>query len=388
MSAPPPPGPTAPGPAAPGSTTLGRILARRIRQAGPLTVASFMAEALGHPAHGYYRTRDPLGQAGDFTTAPEISQMFGELVGLWCVELWQAMGTPAAVNLVELGPGRGTLMADALRAARLRPGFHAALRLHLVETSPPLREIQAATLRAAAPALTPSWHDSLADVPDGPLLLVANELFDALPIHQFQRTGDGWRERVVTLAGNDETLRFGLAPAGPALALLSPAQRAAPPGAIAEASPAAIALAADIARRVTAEGGAALVIDYGPAESAAGDSLQALRRHQPADPLATPGEADLTAHVDFAALARAAREAGAAVHGPVTQGAFLSRLGIEMRAARLAQRATASQAQDVRAALARLLGPAEMGTLFKVLAIAAPALPVPPGFDPPPAPRS
>jgi NADH dehydrogenase [ubiquinone] 1 alpha subcomplex assembly factor 7 len=193
---------------------------------------------------------------------------------------------------------------------------------------------------------------------------------------------------VVTLAGNDETLRFGLAPAGPTLALLSPAQRAAPVGATAEAAPAAVALAAEIARRVAAGGGGALVIDYGPAESAPGDSLQAVQRHRPADPLAMPGEADLTAHVDFAALARAAREAGAAVHGPVTQGTFLSRLGIEMRAARLMQRATETQAADIRAALARLLGPAEMGTLFKVLAIAAPSLPVPPGFDSPPPPRS
>jgi NADH dehydrogenase [ubiquinone] 1 alpha subcomplex assembly factor 7 len=341
-----------------------------------------MAEALGHPTLGYYRTRDPLGAAGDFTTAPEISQMFGEMIGLWCVELWQAMGGPAPFNLVELGPGRGTLMADALRAARLRPAFAAAARLHLVETSPTLRAAQAARLRDAAPDMAPAWHDGLAGVPDGPLLLIANELFDALPVHQFQHTGEGWRERVVALAEDGETLCFALAPAGPAIALLATAQRAAPAGAIAEVSPASVALAAEIGRRVAAHGGAALIIDYGPAESAAGDSLQALCRHQPVDPLSMPGEADITAHVDFAALARAAREAGAAAHGPLTQGTFLSRLGIEMRAARLLQGATASQARDIRTSLARLLGPAEMGTLFKVLAIAAPSLPAPPGFLP------
>jgi NADH dehydrogenase [ubiquinone] 1 alpha subcomplex assembly factor 7 len=367
-------------------TPLGRLLARRIRLAGPLTLAQYMAEALGHPEHGYYRTRDPFGAAGDFTTAPEISQIFGELLGLWCVEMWQALGSPAALNLVELGPGRGTLMADALRAARLRPAFRAAATAHLVETSEGQRARQAATLAQAEPALMPVWHDSLATVPDGPMLLLANELFDALPIHQFVRTADGWRERVVALApdagADGDSLCFGLAPPGPALALLADAHRAAPVGAIAEVSPAAIALAAEIARRA-AVGGAALVIDYGPAASAAGDSLQAVRQHRPADPLAAPGEADLTAHVDFAALARAAREAGATVHGPLPQGTFLARLGLEMRAAALLRTASPAQARDIRAAVARLLDPAEMGTLFKALAIVAPSLPVPPGFGPP-----
>jgi NADH dehydrogenase [ubiquinone] 1 alpha subcomplex assembly factor 7 len=362
---------------------LARLLARRIRQSGPLTVAAFMAEALGHPEHGYYRARDPFGAAGDFVTAPEISQIFGELLGLWCVEMWQAMGSPPALRLVELGPGRGTLMADALRAARLRPAFHDAVTLHLVETSPALRARQTAALREAQPARAPLWHDSLAEVPGGPMLLIANELFDALPIHQYQRTAAGWRERVVSLAEDGENLCFALAPAGSTLGLISAAQRQAPVGAFAEVSPAAIGLAAEIARRVAAQGGGALIIDYGPAESAPGDSLQAVRRHQPTDPLAAPGEADLTAHVDFAALARAARELGAAVHGPVAQGMFLSRLGIEMRAARLAQHASAEQARDIAAAVARLLGPAEMGTLFKALAITAPSLPVPPGFESP-----
>jgi len=257
-------------------TPLGRLLARRIRQAGPLTLAQYMAEALGHPEHGYYRTRDPFGAAGDFTTAPEISQMFGELLGLWCLEMWQALGTPDAVSLVELGPGRGTLLADALRAARLRPAFRAAVTVHLVETSESLRARQATTLAQAEPGVAPVWHESLATVPDGPMLLLANELFDALPIHQFVRAEEGWRERVVALADDGESLCFGLAPPGPALALLGEAQRVAPIGAIAEVSPAAIALAAEIARRAVA-GGAALVIDYGPAASGPGDEVSAGR---------------------------------------------------------------------------------------------------------------
>lgn len=364
-------------------TPLGELLAQRIRHTGPITLAQYMAEALGHPRHGYYTTRDPFGRAGDFTTAPEISQMFGELVGLWCVAVWQSMGSPARLCLAELGPGRGTLMADALRAARLRPAFRAAARVHLVETSPVLRARQAETLRAAEPELEPAWHDSVSTLPDGPLLLIANELFDALPVHQFQRTAEGWRERVVTLDDSGDRLAFALAPPGPALALLAPAQRSAPQGAVAEVSPASLALASEIARRVAAGGGAALVVDYGPAESAAGDSLQAVQGHRPVDPLDAPGEADLTAHVDFAALSRAAREQGAAVHGPVPQGRFLASLGLEARAAALLRRADQAQAASIRAAVARLLGADEMGTLFKALAIAAPGLPVPPGFDSP-----
>jgi len=362
-------------------TPLGQLLAQRIRHTGPITVAQYMAEALGHPHHGYYTTRDPFGRAGDFTTAPEISQMFGELVGLWCVAVWQSMGSPPRLCLAELGPGRGTLMADALRAARLRPAFRAAAAVHLVETSPVLRARQAETLRAAEPGFEPVWHESVSTLPEGPLLLIANELFDALPVHQFQRTAEGWRERVVTLDESADQLAFALAPPGPALALLTPAQRAAPPGTVVEVSPACVALASEIARRVAAEGGAALVVDYGPAESAAGDSLQAVQGHRHIDPLAAPGEADLTAHVDFAALAQAARECGAAVHGPVPQGRFLASLGLEARAATLLRRADAAQAASIRAAVARLLAAGEMGTLFKALAIAAPSLPLPPGFE-------
>ncbi|MEX0815038.1 MAG: SAM-dependent methyltransferase [Dongiaceae bacterium] len=359
-------------------TPLAERLARRIREGGPLTVAAYMAEALGNPEHGYYRRGDPFGVAGDFITAPEISQMFGELIGLWCAETWRRMGGPDPVRLVELGPGRGTLMADALRAVRLVPEFRAAIDLHLVETSPLLRVRQAKMLRAAE--LTPAWHDDFAGVPDGPLLLVANEFFDALPIHQFQRVGDFWRERVVALDAQGRGFRFALAAAGPAAALPAPAD--APDGAIAEICPAGRDLAAAIGARVARDGGAALIVDYGPAESAAGDSLQAVRRHRPVDPLADPGAADLTAHVDFAALARAAAAAGAAAHGPLPQGLLLDRLGILMRAAVLVQRATPAQVRDISTAARRLRDPLNMGRLFKALAIAAPGL-APPEFEPP-----
>jgi NADH dehydrogenase [ubiquinone] 1 alpha subcomplex assembly factor 7 len=352
-------------------SALAEFLARRIALTGPITVAEFMAEALGHPVHGYYQRRDPLGSAGDFITAPEVSQMFGEMIGLWCVEVWHAMGGPSPCRLVELGPGRGTLMADALRAARIRPAFAAAMRLHLVETSPHLRERQGEVLAAHQP----QWHANFGEVPDGPLLLVANEFFDALPVHQFLLGPEGWYERVVTAEG--ERLAFASAPPGPSFALLTERQRGGP---AAEVSAAALTLAADIGRRVAAHGGAALIIDYGSSQSLPGESLQAVRRHQPVDPLADPGEADLSAHVDFAALARAARQAGAAAYGPLPQGEFLHRIGLDARAASLKARATPTQMHEIDAARRRLLDAREMGTLFKVLAVTAPSLALPPGF--------
>jgi NADH dehydrogenase [ubiquinone] 1 alpha subcomplex assembly factor 7 len=352
-------------------TPLTRLLQRRIALSGPITIADFMAEALGHPEHGYYQRRDPLGRAGDFITAPEVSQMFGELIGLWCVEVWHQMGCPDPCRLVELGPGRGTLMADGLRAARVRPAFTAAMRLHLVETSPYLRQRQAERLQAHRP----QWHARFAEVPDGPLLLVANEFFDALPLHQFTLAPEGWRER--TVAHDGERLVFAWAMPGPSFALLSESQRRGP---AAEVSPAALALAREIAERLVAQGGAALIIDYGTSRSLPGESLQALRRHRPVDPLTEIGEADISAHVDFGALARAAREAGAAVHGPLPQGEFLLRLGLAARAECLLARATPTQARDIDSARRRLLDAREMGTLFKALALAAPSLPTPPGF--------
>jgi len=279
------------------------------------------------------------------------------------------------VRIVELGPGRGTLAADLLRTLRLLPDLVAGASLHLVETSPRLREKQAATL-AGAPVPV-SWHDRFDDVPPGFTLVVANEFFDALPVRQFVRTAEGWRERVVGL-GDAGGLAFGLGPGALAGCELPPRLRDAPPGSILEVSPASIAVMQAVAGRIARHGGAALVIDYGHGESGVGETLQAMRRHAFADPLATPGEADLTAHVDFAALGRAARSAGAAAHGPLGQGDFLAALGLAARAARLARDADAPTRAAIAAAAERLAGPDQMGTLFKVLAV------TPPGRRPPP----
>ncbi|WP_029007987.1 class I SAM-dependent methyltransferase [Azospirillum halopraeferens] len=367
---------------APAADTLTAALARRIAVEGPITVAAYMAEALGHPRLGYYMKQDPLGAGGDFTTAPEISQAFGELIGLWCADTWQRLGAPPLVRLVELGPGRGTLMADAVRAASVLPVFRQAIRIHLVETSPALRARQRATLAD----LDVTWHDSLDEVPDGPALMVANEFFDALPVRQIQRTPHGWFERLVdreeTPDGAEPRLRFVLEAFGSAGAsLVPPALRDAPPGSVVEVSPASLAIARTLGARLAAQGGAALVIDYGYAGPAVGDTLQAVRRHAYAPVLESPGDADLTAHVDFTALAAAAREGGADVFGPVPQGILLTRLGIVQRTDVLRRGATRTQATALDTALERLIGANQMGTLFKALCLAAPGLGAPAGFE-------
>lgn len=337
-------------------------LRRRIALEGGITIAAYMETVLAGTG-GYYRDRDPLGEGGDFITAPEVSQMFGELLGLWCIDTWRRLGAPDPVHLVELGPGRGTLMADALRAARVAPDFLAAKQLHLVEINAELRRQQQDRLADHAPL----WHESIADLPDGPLLVIANEFLDALPVHQFVMTDQGWRERMVLL--REDALAFGLATPGAALALLRAPHKQARPGEIAETSPAAIALVDGLARRLMAHSGAALFIDYGPAESGLGDSFQALRHHRFHDPLRDPGEADLTAHVDFAALADVVRQAGAGVFGPVTQGDFLRSLGLELRSEMLAEKADPATAEILRRQCRRLIAPGEMGRLFKVLAV-------------------
>ncbi len=358
-------------------TPLGERIVRRIANHGPITLADYMAEVLTDPRHGYYMSGDPFGRRGDFVTAPEISQMFGELIGLWCVDTWQRMGAPVPFLLVELGPGRGTLMADALRAARVEPGFRAAADLHLIEVSPELRGCQ----RRALSGYAVTWHDGIADLPDGPVLLVANEFFDTLPVRQFERAAEGWCERMVVLNAAGE-LALGLSPPSPAAPLIVPeALRRAPPGSLVEVSPAAVGLAAALGRRIADDGGAALIVDYGRAESATGVSLQAVRHHAPHGVLEDPGNADLTAHVDFAALAGAAEEAGARALGPVTQGAFLQRLGLAARAEALSRKATPAQARDVEAARRRLSDADQMGELFKALALAHPSLSRLAGFD-------
>ena len=317
---------------------------------------AFMARANA----AYYAERHPFA---DFTTSPEISQVFGEVLGLWAAVVWESMGRPNPVLLAECGPGRGTLMADALRAARqAAPGFAAALELHLVETSPRLRSEQAARLPGA------KWHDRVEDLPPGPLLLLANEFLDALPIRQFVRRGSEWTERFVVGAAFVEQ---------PAAA---PDLDAAE-GEIVEVCEPAREVVRHLAARVAGNGGAALFLDYGPAESAAGDSLQALHAARAADPLQRPGEADLTAHVDFASLARIARAAGAAVHGPTPQGLFLARLGLFQRTDRLARTQPALRAAGLVGAAQRLAEPDRMGRLFKAMVLCHPALTTPPGFE-------
>jgi NADH dehydrogenase [ubiquinone] 1 alpha subcomplex assembly factor 7 len=332
----------------------------------PERLDRFMARAVA----AYYAGRDPFGRGGDFITAPEISQAFGEVLGLWAAVTWQQMGAPDPVLLVELGPGRGTLMADALRAAAMLPGFRAALRVHLVEASPVLREAQRQRLGEAVAA----WHADTAALPAGPAILIANEFFDALPIRQFIRRGDAWRERHVA-AG-----RFVELPAPPGL----PAE--APEGAVLEWAEAGEALAGALAARLRDQGGALLVLDYGPAGPGFGDSLQAMAAHGRADPLAPPGTVDVTAHVPFAALAAAGRAAGAAAHGPLPMGLFLQRLGLAQRAAILARAAGAGrrgQAGQILSGAERLLAPEGMGRLFKALCLCHPRLPTPPGFESP-----
>jgi NADH dehydrogenase [ubiquinone] 1 alpha subcomplex assembly factor 7 len=361
-----------------GLSGLGAHLERLIALKGPLSLAEFMIESLWHPSAGYYAQSAAIGPSGDYVTAPEISQMFGELIGAWCVATWIAMGRPVPFELIELGPGRGTMMADALRAARIERGFHQAARIHLVEASARMREVQ----RTLAQDGDVTWHDSFGTVPEGPTILVANEFLDALPILQFERTESGWRERLVEFDKSSGRFRFVRAQhETPAAALLPPTFASAAPGSIAELCPAALSLAASVALRLATEGGAALFIDYGPRESRLGATLQALRGHRRHDPLDEPGRADLTAHVDFANFARAASEAGAACHGPVEQGVFLGHLGIRERAERLSSAASAAQAGAIQAALRRLIDGAEMGTLFKALALTHPRLPIPAGFE-------
>ncbi len=346
-------------------TPLEALLIRRIEQAGPMRVDEYMAECLLHPEHGYYTGRDPLGAAGDFTTAPEISQMFGELVGLALAQAWLDQGAPTPFTLAELGPGRGTLMADALRATRRVPGFHAGLRLMLVEASPVLRARQQAALEGFAPR----WVERVQDLPAQPLFLIANEFFDALPVRQFLRAGAGWRERLVGLA--DGRLAFGLG-APVQVAALAGRLADTEEGDMVETCGAGGAIVAEIAARIGRHGGAALIIDYGDAPSL-GDSLQAVRAHQKVPPLAAPGQVDLTAHVDFAALAAAAEGTSTAL---TSQGAFLERLGIAARAQALARNLRPGAARDNHlAAHERLVAPDQMGRLFKVLGLTPPGAP-------------
>jgi NADH dehydrogenase [ubiquinone] 1 alpha subcomplex assembly factor 7 len=356
-------------------SALGDEIKAIIGHEGPISLERYMALALTHPVHGYYMKRDPFGAEGDFTTAPEISQMFGELLGLWAAEVWAAMGSPNPLRLIELGPGRGTLMSDALRAARVAPDFRAALDVCLIETSPTLAAIQHDTLLTAGAPV--SWAGQFEEAPDGPAIIIANEFLDALPIRQYRRGPRGWCERMVGIDGAGK-LSLGLS-AEPERFIKAQA----PEGEVLEIGAVAHRLMFALAARLARQGGAALFIDYGHTATGFGDTLQALRAHRSVDPLTEPGEADVTAHVDFAAMARSARAAGAAVYGPIDQGDFLRALGLDQRAQALSNRAGAAQAADVEAARARLTGKGAegMGALFKVMAVAHRQLPPPPGFQ-------
>ncbi len=411
------------------ATPLARKLVRQIAATGPISVAEFMAACLGDPEFGYYMIREPFGQGGDFVTSPEISQVFGELIGLWGVAVWEAMGAPSRFVLAELGPGRGTLMADALRAAKVRPDFLRAATIAVVETSPRLRAAQREALGSSGTEA--QWFDRVDDLPAAPLIVVANEFFDALPIRQLVRTESGWAERMVGL-GDTGRLAFGLRPIAdpgsapadpplarptadrkgstfaedrhgratsrpstPSLAPWMPGTRPGvtetagtggtspietPLGAILELRPAAEAIVTMLAEPMAREGGAALIIDYGHTEPGFGDTLQALYRHLYDDPLAHPGKADLTAHVDFTALAAAAK-ASAMVRPPINQAEFLGRLGIAERVRQLAAGKPMEEQQAIGVAAHRLVHPEAMGSLFKVLAFSSRGLALP-GFDP------
>jgi len=351
--------------------TLATHMLSRIAAHGPMTLADYMAEALLHPTFGYYTTRNPLGAEGDFTTAPEISQMFGELIGLSLAQIWLDQGAPDPFTLAELGPGRGTLMADILRATARVSGFHAAAQVHFVEASPTLQAEQRIRVPDAI------WTTDVTALPDAPLLLVANEFFDALPIRQFHRAPQGWRE--LQIGAQDGTLTPGLSAPAP-LEQLDHRLDDTKADDIVETCPALSGITQTIAQIIATHGGGALIIDYGDWRSL-GDTLQAVQNHTPVDPFAHPGTADLTAHVDFEAIARAAKPA---LHTRLTpQGVFLERLGITQRAQALASTLNDDQRLDAHiAAHRRLTHPSEMGTLFKVLGLYPQGAAPPPGLDP------
>jgi len=361
------------------SSPLEAEIRRRIALNGPIPLAEFMGLCLYDPQHGYYHHRIPLGAEGDFITAPEISQMFGELVGLWAADVWRSMGAPDQVALIEFGPGHGTMMMDSLRAAGAVPEFRKAVRVHLIETSAALQRRQRQTL-IGVDDVTLQWHAAIEEVPALPSIIVANEFFDALPIRQAERRSTGWHERAVAIDADGElALSVASDPLSDLVPALPPTVAQAPLGAIFEWR--SDDFAVKIARRVATEG-AALIIDYGHLKTATGDTFQAVRLHRHASPLAWPGVTDLTAHVDFEALGKAAQALGARVHGPIEQGTWLKRLGIEARAAVLQANAAEHKRPGITAALQRLTGtgPGQMGSLFKVIGFSAPRIAQLPGF--------
>lgn len=342
-------------------TPLTPILREKIAASGPISIADYMSLALGHPEHGYYIKRDPLGARGDFITAPEISQIFGEMLGLWCAQLWAQMGA-GPISIVELGPGRGTLMSDLLRATKSAAGFHESITIHMVETSPVLAHAQYMKLRDEHPRI--EWLDSVEELPKTKTLLIANEFFDALPIKQYVMTDEGMREKRVTWDATHGVFDFILADPG---LMLAKSGNAIPPGTVMEHSPASRSVMRQLAHHIKTHGGAGLIIDYGYLGEAHHDTLQALKAHLFHPVLADPGEADITAHVDFQSLMDIARDAGNYVAPLVNQGEFLIRMGAQLRLEILLRNATGPQRQNLISGLERLISPQAMGELFKVM---------------------
>lgn len=357
-------------------TALKDKIVRLIAAAGPISVADYMALCLFDPEHGYYTTREPFGAAGDFVTAPEVSQMFGEMVAVWLHAAWQTLGQPEPVTLVEIGPGRGTMMKDMLRTlAKLDGAAFDRLSVAMVEASPRLREIQRATLGASAGRIR--WTSDLSELPqDRPVFVAANELFDAVPVRQYVMTAEGWRERMVTL-DDDGGLIFAAGAGGIDPDLLPASACDAPPGSIVEAAPARAALMQRIAARIARHGGAGLFFDYGTADWSIGDTLQAVRGHRFDPPLAHPGAADLTSHVDFSALAAVARTEGLAT-AVLPQGDFLLGMGLLERAGSLGANGSLALQERLRSEVERLAGPDAMGNLFKAMAVVPPGIAVQP----------
>jgi NADH dehydrogenase [ubiquinone] 1 alpha subcomplex assembly factor 7 len=355
------------------ATTLAERLRERITREGPISVADYMQACLSDARDGYYTTHEPIGASGDFVTSPEVSQIFGELIGLWAVAVWQSMDKPKSVVVAELGPGRGTLLADASRAWRRVSQFAGCVSLALVETSPLLREVQKKTLHATREPV--QWCETLADVPEGrPVIVLANEFLDALPVRQLVCRGNTWRERCV---GMDRDGQFAFVDGA---VLAGNSLPAAPDGAILEMRPATAPLLAALAARARHAPLAALFIDYGHGKSGVGDTLQAVRHHRYADPLVDPGEVDLTAHVDFAAFKRDAEALALRAYGPIPQGEFLLRLGLLERRERLLETARPEQREPISSGATRLADPSQMGVLFKALALTSDGLAPPPPF--------
>lgn len=355
-------------------SALADIIREKIAASGPISIADYMALALGHPEHGYYTTRDPFGVRGDFITAPEISQIFGEMIGIWCAQMWMQMGG-GPISLVELGPGRGTLMADMLRATRSAANFHDSITIHMVETSPTLANAQYMRLRDDHPRI--EWVDGIAELPKNRMIVVANEFFDALPIKQYVMTDSGLRERRVTWGENSQAFEFVLAEPG---LMLAKSGTAIPPNTVMEHSPASRSILRQLASHIHEHGGAGLIIDYGYLGEAHHDTLQALKSHLFHPVLADPGEADITAHVDFTTLMEVARDVGNHVPALITQGEFLIRMGAQLRLEMLLRQATGPQREMLVSGLERLISPQAMGELFKVMGFTSDARLELPGF--------